>query len=125
MNTILWTIFEILINVFQGFALCYYSYRYMNNKGIKPFIFSTGSVFSIIIAATITILNYVTIFEHLLALVILLATAISSRYVISVSIIISKRSSLISSMWQVKELSSITACISSFLSLNPEYDVKC
>ena len=68
MINVLWTIFEVLINVFQGFAFCYYSYRYLNNKGIKPFIFSMGSVFSLILAATITFFNYITIFEHFWAL---------------------------------------------------------
>ena len=68
MKTVLWTIFEVLINVFQGFVFCYYSYRYMNNKGIKQFIFSIGSVFSLILAATITFFNYITIFEHFWAL---------------------------------------------------------
>lgn len=68
MKTVLWTIFEVLINVFQGFIFCYYSYRYMNNKGIKPFIFSIGSVFSLILAATITFFNFITIFEHFWAL---------------------------------------------------------
>lgn len=68
MKEIIWTIFEIAVNIFQGFAFCYYSYRYLNNKGIKAFVCSIGTVFSLLVAGTMTLLNYIMIFEHFFAL---------------------------------------------------------
>ena len=64
MKNIIWTAFEIAINVFQGFAFCFYSYKYLNKGKFKNFIFSSGTIFSLILAAVITFFNYVTIFEH-------------------------------------------------------------
>ena len=68
MKNIIWTAFEIAINVFQGFAFCFYSYKYLNKDKFKNFIFSSGTIFSLILAAVITFFNYVTIFEHFWAL---------------------------------------------------------
>ena len=68
MKNIIWTAFEIAINVFQGFAFCFYSYKYLNKGKFKNFIFSSGTIFSLILAAVITFFNYVTIFEHFWAL---------------------------------------------------------
>lgn len=67
MNSVLWSVFEIFINIFQGFAFCFYSYKYLSNKGDKGFIKSSGCLFSLLLASVITFFNYVTIFEHLWA----------------------------------------------------------
>jgi len=68
MNRVLWIVFEIFINIFQGFAFCFYSYKYLSNKGGKGFIKSSGVLFSFLLASVITFFNYVTFFEHLWAL---------------------------------------------------------
>ena len=68
MRSVIWTTFEIAINIFQGFAFCFYSYKYLNKGKFKSFIFSSGTVFSLILAAAITFFNYITIFEHFWAL---------------------------------------------------------
>lgn len=68
MKNVLWTMFEISINVFQGFAFCFYAYKYLNNDKFKNFIFSIGSIFGLILASVITFFNYITIFEHFWAL---------------------------------------------------------
>lgn len=68
MNRILWIVFELFINIFQGFAFCFYSYKYLSNKGDKGFIKSSGVLFSFLLASVITFFNYVTFFEHLWAL---------------------------------------------------------
>ncbi len=68
MRSVIWSIFEIAINIFQGFAFCFYSYKYLNKGKFKNFIFSSGTVFSLILAAVITFFNYITIFEHFWAL---------------------------------------------------------
>ncbi len=65
MKTVLWSIFEIAINIFQGFATCYYTYKYMNyNSKFKSFIFGKSIFFVLIMSTAITLVNYITIFEH-------------------------------------------------------------
>lgn len=65
MRMILWNFFELFINVFQGFATCYYTYKYLNNNGkFKSFLFSKGIIFVVIMTSAITLVNYITIFEH-------------------------------------------------------------
>ena len=68
MNTFIWTIFEIIINIFQGFIFCYYAYRYLNNKAEKSFLKHSGAIFGFLLAFVISFFNYITIFEHLWAL---------------------------------------------------------
>lgn len=68
MNTIIWTIFELIINCFQGFIFCFYSFKYLENGNLKTFIFSSGIVYSLILAIVISFFNYITIFEHFFAL---------------------------------------------------------
>ncbi len=87
MKNILWAIFELLINVFQGYAFCLYSYKYLNNKGLKKFVFGYGSVYSLLIAGTITFFNRITIFEHLWAFLYALIIFIFSVHRLKGSII--------------------------------------
>ena len=65
MKYILWSVFEIIINIFQGFATCYYTYKYMNNNGkFKNFLQSRSLIFVVLMSVSITVVNYITIFEH-------------------------------------------------------------
>ncbi len=87
MRDILWIIFELLINVFQGFAFCFYSYKYLDNGKFKQFIFSYGSAYSLLLAGTITFFNQITVFEHLWALLYVLIVFIYAVHKLKGSII--------------------------------------
>lgn len=87
MKNILWTIFEVLINVFQGYIFCYYSYQYLGNKKIKPFLFGYGSFYSLLLAGTITLFNHIMYFEHLWAFMYVLIIFIFSVHRLKGSII--------------------------------------
>lgn len=67
---VLWSVFEVLINVFQGFAFCFYVYKYLNSGGIKDFFNTKGVYYSLSLAGFITFFNNVSfVFEHLWALI--------------------------------------------------------
>lgn len=66
--SILWEVFEIAVNFFQGFVLVYFPYSYLGDKQKRKFYKSQGIVYSIILAAAISIMNRITIFEHFYAL---------------------------------------------------------
>lgn len=87
MRDILWIIFELLINVFQGFAICFYSYKYLDNGKFKQFICSCGSAYSLLLAGTITLFNQITVFEHLWALLYVLIVFIYALHKLNGSII--------------------------------------
>lgn len=87
MKDVLWIIFELLINVFQGFAFCFYSYKYLDNGSFKNFIFSCGSAYSLLLAGTISFFNQVTVFEHLWALLYVLIIFIYALHKLNGSMI--------------------------------------
>lgn len=64
MMEILWNVFEITINIFQGFILIYFQYAYLGCKEkrnkTRDCIF-----YSLFLALAITIVNCTTIFEHI------------------------------------------------------------
>lgn len=120
MKTVLWNIFEILINIFQGYAVCYYSYRYMNNKGFKPFFFSIGSIFSLIIAATITVLNHIMIFEHLWALLYISMIFLYALIGLKGSVINKLFSSMFSILIMIIPAALITNFYSALFGMSPE-----
>ncbi len=68
--TILWWIFEILVNIYQGFIMTFFVYSYLGSNKNQAFIKSNGLLFAMIFAIAITVLNIVTgIFEHFCALI--------------------------------------------------------
>lgn len=67
--SILWELFEIAVNFFQGFILTYFPYSYLEDKKRRKFYKSPGIVYAIVLAAAISIINKITIFEHFYALI--------------------------------------------------------
>lgn len=67
--SIIWEIFEIAVNFFQGFILVFFPYSCLGDKQNRKFYKSQGIVYSIILAATISIMNRLTVFEHFYALI--------------------------------------------------------
>lgn len=63
MKDILWVLFEIGINMFQGLLLSYYVYSILGDKEKRSFIKSGGLVCSIVLTAVITVINYFLLFE--------------------------------------------------------------
>lgn len=67
--SVLWETFEIAINFFQGFILIWFPYSYLGDKNNRKFYKSQGIAYAIIIAATISIMNRLTAFEHFYAVI--------------------------------------------------------
>lgn len=67
--SILWEVFEIAVNFFQGFVLVFFPYSCLGDKQNRKFYKSQGIVYSIILAAAISIMNRLTVFEHFYALI--------------------------------------------------------
>lgn len=62
---ILWDLFEISINCFQGFIMMFFPYKFLGGKTTGGFIKNHGAVFSVALAILISLMNYITIFEHI------------------------------------------------------------
>lgn len=67
MTEMFWNFFELLINIFQGFAMIYFPYKYFGGKYSDKFTGNYGIWFSLIVALEISLFNQMTIFEHLYA----------------------------------------------------------
>ncbi|WP_337665610.1 hypothetical protein [Pseudoruminococcus massiliensis] len=67
--SILWEIFEISVNFFQGFILVFFPYYYLEDKKKRKFYKSPGIAYAIIIATTISIMNKLKSFEHFYAII--------------------------------------------------------
>ena len=79
--SVLWDLFEITINFFQGFIMILFAHAYLEDRNDRKSLKSSGVLFGIALAAAISILDYYTIFENLYALlyiVIIFLYAISS-----------------------------------------------
>lgn len=68
MKNILWETFEIAVNFYQAFISIYFTYSYLGDKKKRKLLKSPGLVFIIIFAAAISLMNYLTVFEHFYAL---------------------------------------------------------
>lgn len=67
---VLWLLFELIVNVYQGFIAMYFVYAYLKDKKSRSFFNNHGMIFAIIYATAVTILNIATtIFEHFYALI--------------------------------------------------------
>ena len=65
--SVVFNLFEIAVNCFQGFLMVYFPFKFLGGKFSDRFINNYGVMFSTILAAIITIFNYITIFENILA----------------------------------------------------------
>lgn len=68
MKNILWETFEIAVNFYQAFMIIYFTYSYLGEKKERKLLKSSGLAYIIILAATISLMNYLTVFEHFYAL---------------------------------------------------------
>ena len=69
MSNLLWGIFEIAVNFYQGFILVFFSYEYLSDKKSRSFFKSPGVFFGIGLSVAISIMNCITVFEHFYALI--------------------------------------------------------
>lgn len=74
----LWEVFEISVNFLQGFILVFFPYSYLEDKKNRKFYKSPGIIYTIIIATAISIVNMITIFEHLFVLLYIIVIFIYS-----------------------------------------------
>lgn len=66
--SVLWDLFEIAVNFFQGFIMTFFAYAYLGDKNNRKFLKSSGVLYGIVLAATISILDYYMVFENFYAL---------------------------------------------------------
>ena len=59
MINILWTLFEIAVNIYQGFMAVYFVYAFLGGKGIKSFLTPINIVFSFVYATAICLENFI------------------------------------------------------------------
>lgn len=64
MNNILWELFEITINFFQGFIVIYFPYKYLGDRKDRKFGESPAIVYAVLYASALSIINKLTVFEH-------------------------------------------------------------
>lgn len=65
---VLWDLFEITVNFFQGFIMVYFEYYYLGDKRGYKFLKSSGVLFGIGLAILISLLNSYMMFESLFTL---------------------------------------------------------
>ena len=58
MKDILWVLFEIGINLFQGLLISHYVYSILGDKEKRSFMKSGGLVCGFVLTAVITLINY-------------------------------------------------------------------
>ena len=63
MIVILWTLFELLVNLYQGVMVSYFTYNFLATSETRPFWKSSGVAFGIVLAVAITVTNFITVFE--------------------------------------------------------------
>ena len=68
MSDVLWALFEVAVNFFQGFILVYFAYDFLGDKNNKKFFQSNGVLYGVILAVLISVMNKLTVFEHFYAL---------------------------------------------------------
>lgn len=68
MKTILWNVFEIAVNLYQGFVMMFFPFKYLGGKYSEKFKNNYGLIFSVLLALNISIFNHIASFEHILAL---------------------------------------------------------
>lgn len=69
MSNLLWGIFEIAVNLYQGFVVLYFTFRYLGDKKGRKYFHSPSIAFAALLALAVSILNSITVFEHFYALI--------------------------------------------------------
>ncbi len=65
---ILWNIFDIGVNCFQGFIMMYFPFKFLGGRFSDKFLKNHGAMFSVLYTMLISFLNKISVFEHFLAL---------------------------------------------------------
>jgi hypothetical protein len=65
--SVLWDLFEITVNFFQGFIMVFFAHSYLGDKNNRKFLKSSGFLYGIVLSAAISILNYFMVFENFYA----------------------------------------------------------
>lgn len=65
---LLWNLFEISVNCFQGFAMMYFPFKFLGGKFSDSFTKNYGTIFAVLYAVLISIFNLISVFEHFLAI---------------------------------------------------------
>lgn len=69
MSNLLWGIFEIAVNLYQGFVVLYFTFRYLGDKKSRKYFHSPSIAFASLFALAVSIMNSTTVFEHFYALI--------------------------------------------------------
>lgn len=69
MKSIVWELFEIFVNFYQGIIMTYFLHSYLGNKSQKIYIESSGIMYALCLTIIISVFNYAMYFEHFFALV--------------------------------------------------------
>lgn len=69
MSNLLWGIFEIAVNLYQGFVVLYFTFRYLGDKKGRKYFHSPSIAFAALFALAVSIMNSTTVFEHFYALI--------------------------------------------------------
>lgn len=65
---ILWNLFDIGVNCFQGFIMMYFPFKFLGGRFSDKFLKNHGAMFAVLYTMLISFLNKISAFEHFLAL---------------------------------------------------------
>lgn len=69
MSDILWGVFELLVNLYQGGIAIYFVYRYLGDKKGRSYWHSPAIIYMIVLTAAAEFINSQTIYEHFYAFI--------------------------------------------------------
>lgn len=69
MSELLWGILEIAVNLYQGFIVMYFSFRYLGDKKERKYLKSPVIIFVVLFFFAMSAMNFITVFEHFYALI--------------------------------------------------------
>lgn len=69
MSDILWGVFETLVNLYQGSIVMYFAFCYLGDKKGRRYLHSSVVLFVVVFVIAMSVMNYVTVFEHFYALI--------------------------------------------------------
>lgn len=63
---ILWNLFDIGVNCFQGFIMMYFPFKFLGGRFSDKFLKNHGAMFAVLYTMLISFLNKISAFEHFL-----------------------------------------------------------
>lgn len=67
MSDILWGVFEILVNLYQGGIAIYFVYKYLGDKKGRSYLHSPAIIYAIVLTIAAEFINSQTVYEHFYA----------------------------------------------------------